>query len=340
MNKYIKLVYKLTLLLLPFFLLFILYVCFDPFKVLYKYESYFQSGHPSYVTLNKDYVSTQTFINNSSKFQYNSFIFGNSRSMFYEINSWKKYIKTDDCFHFDASEETLLGINRKIKFLHNNHVRLANALIILDYSVLNELIYGESKSHLFIAHPALSHQNWLSFQIEFFKSFFSPDFLIAYLDFKCTNKIKDYMTRGYLLNNFSLMYNLKYNEIQYKIFDDLIKNDESAYYNEKKIKEFHTRDSVQKYSPKAISVAQLKMLKEIYSILKEDNTEYKIIISPLYDQKKLDIADIEILNNLFGHTNVFDFSGINHITSDYHNYYEVSHYRPSVADTILKYIYR
>ena len=70
-----------------------------------------------------------------------------------------------------------------------------------------------------------------------------------------------------------------------------------------------------------------------------------------YDEQKKYIngADVNDLIIIFSYTgnyflegkqNVFDFSGINFITNDYHNYYENSHYRPHVADYIMKEIYK
>ena len=59
----------------------------------------------------------------------------------------------------------------------------------------------------------------------------------------------------------------------------------------------------------------------------------------MYDQKKLNIEDLSILNALFGKENVFDFSGINQITNNLYNYYETSHYRPHVAKKIIDEIY-
>ena len=106
------------------------------------------------------------------------------------------------------------------------------------------------------------------------------------------------------------------------------------------MQKFYYRDSIQKYSPKVIGESQYRMLKEISEIFKKHKTKYKIIISPLYDQLKFNKSDVRILQMLFGDENVFDFSGINFITNDYHNYYENSHYRPHVADYIMKVIYK
>lgn len=69
------------------------------------------------------------------------------------------------------------------------------------------------------------------------------------------------------------------------------------------------------------------------------HTVYKVVINPLYDQNKINSRDLATLKDIFGSDNVYDFSGVNWITSDYHNYYEESHYRPHVAKWILGKIY-
>ena len=172
--------YKICILSLPFSSLFIVYVYLDPFKVIYHYNSYYQSGFPCYVGLDRDYVSTQTFINNHIKYKYNSFIFGNSRSRHFEVKTWAKYIHTNHCFHFDAAAESILGINRKFKFLKNNHIKIDNALIVLDFGTLE---YTKDKtSHLHLSHPVLSNKSWFDFHVKFFSTFLTPDFLFAYLD--------------------------------------------------------------------------------------------------------------------------------------------------------------
>ena len=42
----------------------------------------------------------------------------------------------------------------------------------------------------------------------------------------------------------------------------------------------------------------------------------------------------------FGKENVYDFSGINEFTEDYHNYYEAGHYRPLLGNKLLERIYK
>src|ERR1019366_1173073 len=139
MKQFLKrFVIFISALLVPFLLALIAYLHYDPFEVVYHYDSYYVSGKPSYITLNRDFVSMETFLNNDPKYHYDSYIFGNSRVRFFEMNTWMKYIHSDKCFHFDASAETLYGIEKKIEFLDNRHNEIANAIVVLDYGTLRE----------------------------------------------------------------------------------------------------------------------------------------------------------------------------------------------------------
>ena len=83
----------------------------------------------------------------------------------------------------------------------------------------------------------------------------------------------------------------------------------------------------------------IEYLREMAGIFKHNNTNYKLVISPLYNTPKFNNTDFETLVRIFGSENVFDFSGENSITSNYRNYYERSHYRPEVGRQILEIIY-
>lgn len=331
-----KLLGKIALLAIPVVTVILFYFVTDPFKVLYHYDSYFTDGKPSYITLNKDFVSTETFLNNYPIYKYDSFIFGNSRSVFYQCDHWKKYINSDNCFHDDASGESLYGIYKKILFL-DKHSEIKNALIIMDYLTLYET--EDSDAHLYRKHPEISGRNRFLFHLEFLKTFFSNDFLIAYFDFKLSGQVKKYMKEKQLIDDISFSYNLKYNEIKYPVWDEMIKNHPSEFYTSERINKFYDRDSIQTFSPVVIEGKQEKMMREMDDIFKKHNTLVKIIINPLYDQEKLNPADLVMLKNIFGEGNVFDFSGINGFTNDYHNYYETSHYRPHIADSVMKTAY-
>jgi len=94
MKRFIKRLLKFSVfLIIPFLALLVLYVKMDPFKVIKSYDSFYDANKNVWVALNKDFVSTTTFIKNSKHTNYNSFIFGNSRSVFYQIDDWKKYLQ-------------------------------------------------------------------------------------------------------------------------------------------------------------------------------------------------------------------------------------------------------
>lgn len=337
MKKFIVKTFQFSLIgLIYIFIVGTLYLYFDPFKVLYDYESFYESDGKAVVTLDKDYVSTTTFIKNSEKINYNSFIFGNSRSIFYQVSDWKKHLnKNAICYHFDASGESLWAINKKVAFIDENENKIENMLLILDYSTL---IQDKPQSgHLNIISPALVYNsNIIEFHKTFFLAFLTPKFFYAFLDFKVSNQFKPYMKEGNLLDDTSGTYDNITNEFRADHSENLIQ--ENKYYTPQKLSEFYERDTIQRYSPKCIYDSQKNILDNISSITKKHNTQVKVIINPLYDQLKINESDLKYLKTLFG-DNVFDFSGINTFTNDYKNYYESSHYRPHIAREIMEIVY-
>ena len=325
--------------IIPLLALVILYLALDPFKIIKSYDSLIDPKEKCFVAINQDYVSTTTFIKNSKKINYNSFIFGNSRSMFYQVAEWKKHLSNNStCYHFDASGEGIWAIDKKIEFIDKEGKEIKNVLLVLDYSVL---IRDKPKSgHLFMITPALvNNSNLIDFHETFLSSFLSPKFLYTYLDFKISGKIKPYMKENFLLDDRPRNYDVLTNEFKYNYFEKLM--DQNKYYTPERLSVFYERDTLlQKFSPPALHDSQKKILSRMNSILKKHHTNLKIVINPLYNQKKLNNNDLVYLKNLFGSDNVFDFSGINEFTKDYKNYYEAEHYRPQVATKIMDVVYK
>jgi len=333
-----KVVIFISIGLIPFIIAGILYLKYDPFKVLYNYKCYIETNKKATVTLDKDYVSTSTFINNNSTQKYNSFIFGNSRSIFFEINDWKPYLKNDArCFHYDATGESLWAINKKINFINKSGNKIKNILLIFDHATLVQ-DHG-ANTHLGIISPQLvNYSNILKFHKTFFFTFLEPEFFFTYMDYQLSGKVKQYMKESYILDHRKRDYDPITNEMRFSYFENLIENNE--YYTPNRLSVFYKRDTLnQFFSKKCIGEKQEIMLNNIASIAKKHNTNLKIIISPLYDQKKLNPKDLNYLIKLFGKENIFDFAGINSFTNDYRNYYESSHYRPHVTREILRKVY-
>ena len=74
-------------------------------------------------------------------------------------------------------------------------------------------------------------------------------------------------------------------------------------------------------------------------IFNKHNTKYKIVISPVYDQVPMEEEQLEVLEQIFGKQNIYNFSGKNKFTDSIHNFYETSHYKPNVANEIMNILY-
>lgn len=317
--------------MIPFFVLILGYYIYDPFKVIYTYRDYSYA----YVIPNRDYISTEAFINQQHQYHYNSFIFGSSRTLAFRPSSWKKYLSPDDSpFVFDASAESIYGIYKKIKYLDSINTSIKNAIILLcrDYTFVYSKNYDK---HLYIKHPATSGESNLFFHYLFLNAYFSSGFLFSFYNYTFTKKYQPYMER--YIENRKIAYDTITNELNIQDQEDEIASNPSEYYHNKK-EMFYERPKETTNDFVAINAEQLRMLREIEQIFRKDGTNYKVVISPLYEQIKFIPSDLAALSAIFGQ-NLYDFSGKNALTDVQTNYYETSHYRPSVGDSIFKIIY-
>jgi len=327
---------SLLLFLSPAFIHLIVYLSLDPFMVLRHYDNYYTENR-FHLSIDRDYVSTTTYTQQQKRHDYDSFIFGNSRSIFYEIKDWQRHIGSDSrCYHFDAAAESLYGLWKKVKYIDRKNGRIRNALLIIDHSLLRQE-QPNTDSHLFYPSPALeNNSNAIGFHFAHWKAFANLRLLYAFTDHVLSGKNKPYMTQNSLLDFFNGNYDATTNEIQETDLETRIS--EGRYYTPEKLRLFDGKQTPQIHKP-IIEESRRKMLHEIKTIFTKHHTCYKIIISPLYCQIKLHNDDLTILKQIFGEARVYDFSGVNEITADYKNYYEDSHYRPHVGRYIMNQIY-
>jgi hypothetical protein len=338
MSKDLKLfLSKAIIALSPFIIVLGIYVYEDPFKVLRSYERYYDSGEAVRVVLNNDYIATEIVRTQWVLRKYDSFIFGSSRSRFYEMADWQQYIQSTNCFHFDASSESLFGVHKKIQYLDSIGAVISNALIVVDSDLLATT--NNSQGHLLRKHPALSGECQAAFQMIFLKAFFDVKFCKTYLHYLATGRFHEYMSQDRLLDNADIYYDAYFNEMKFSRIEAMIETNPESYYTQK-MRVFYKRGEVPLFAPPVIDIARRAMLLEMCELLIKHRCHYKIIISPLYNQKKINPDDLLCLRSIFGADNVFDFSGINSFTESYTNYYENSHYRPHVAREMLKTVYK
>jgi len=322
--------------LTPVVLVVASYFISDPFKVIYPYDDYYNTNPPM-AALNRGYVSTELYLRNHKKYHYDSFIFGSSRSLAYLTTAWQPYIgKKSSPFHWDSSGESLFGIWGALKLVDSMNAPLANALLIVDPVLLAQV--SENEEMVFIHHPAVSGLAKIKVQWLFFRKYLSKGFCIRYWDLKLFKTERPYM-KNYVYRRLYGFFNPVTNECPSVMQEALITaNPEKFYSNRRKF--YPVKISEGDGENKAVlAEKQIAMLRDINAIFLRKKTNFKIVISPLYDQRKINHADLQNLQDVFGKDNVYDFSGSNEITKNIMNYKDPGHYRIPVGNFILEKIY-
>ena len=331
-TRYIK---KLAILSIPFFLFLAWYVVLDPFEVIWHYDDYYKDRGVR-LSLNQGYVGVSNFDNHYNQFKWDSFILGNSRSRYWEIKDWEEVLPSQSRgYHLDAHGETMFGLLKRFEWLDEKNIPIKNVLICLDTDMLCKM--ESSNEHIFMIAPQLvNYKNYFSFQLTNFKVFCNYEFIktcfAMWFSPNAKTDIADLITG--------------------EIFDyDYTKNQISLTPTEKKIKqgEYYTAELVNRMfinkqypdsiSPRYIKEPQKQVLHKIANIMKKHHTDYRVVINPRYNQIRMNPQDVLEMKKILGEDRVYDYSGVNEITNDFHNYYESSHYRSSVAKKMMNEIY-
>lgn len=328
-SAFLRLVRKSLWFALPFWALMALYVYDDPFMVLRKYDLY-----DSDVMLNEHHVGWQIYKNHNDSVHFNSFILGNSCTMAFRCGEWEKYLPPGDrAIRLFGNAESMKAIILKLHALENEGAEIKNVLLVLDRTSLSrsELLTGPSH----ILPTAISGRNPFAVQMEFMQAFTMPDFLFPYLKYRITGHVEPDMKR---MNPYGRIRDSKNND-SFNPREKMIEQEGEAYWRNRK-QEFPERKGIAVVEEPVLFQRQRVLLKEIRKVLRRHNISVRVIISPDYNQKELHPDDRKFLQSIFGKENVYDFSGINEFTEDYHNYYESGHYRPLLGNKLLERIYR
>ena len=318
---------------MPLFAVVIIYIATDVFKVIRHYDPYYTES--DYVGVNRAYGSAMTYLNQNPEYHYDSFIFGNSRSLFYEVDTWKKHLPAgSSCMHFDESGGSIKGIAEKVRFIDENGGRLNNALLVVDHELLSVL--EQKDGYLFITPPILKdNAGIVDFHVQHFVAFLNLKFLTALVDYGLFGKFRPYMKN--LIIEGRPAYIAQYNEYRETKREEEIAR--GVYYDKARMRVFEGVQKPRTFSTEKLGTVEMACLYDIKRIFDRHNTDYRVIVSPLYDQVKLNTDTYGRLCEVFGKDCVYDFSGVNKWNRDYHNYYEKSHYRPVVAAEIMDIVY-
>jgi hypothetical protein len=333
MQKFLKYIFLFSI---PIVAIIVAYIIIDPFKVLYHYDSYYLSNQSNPEGLNGDYVALETYKNHNPNQHFDAFIMGSSRSLFYQVDSVKKYTNAHDVFHFQVSSESIYGLNHKVNYIDKNGGDLKHCLIILDHLILSTTTNGNTATSY--KHPDMTGESMLNFKFSSFLQMFNGKFLFAYIYYKLTGHILPYAIEENLLDDKVFKYDGIRNEKLYLNNEKLAATDPQKYYALKKEVFYKRSGKPAEYEP-VIKEAQIKLLKEMAEVFKKHHTNLKIVISPLYDQLAFNKADLKVLQSLFGEESIYDFSGINSITNNVYNYFETSHYRPHISNLIIRTVF-
>jgi hypothetical protein len=315
----------------PFLILMVVYLVRDPFRVLYKHDVYYDNHNPLCDVMNRGTMGLDNWENRSPTHAYDSYIFGNSKAIFYQVDTWAKHIQTSpsSCYHMEAYSESLFGVERKLNYLKEHHAHLKNALILLDTLMLMKVnpVPGFTSG----TDYRLTGTSKFYFECTFAEAFFKSGILRLYLNYGINGLGRT--------NAAKAEYDPVTNEIRKPYWDSLILANPAAFFGPRD-HEFYARDNTERISKAVVGTEQIKLLISMATTLRAMGTHFKILITPSYERNKLNPLDLEKMQAIFGIGNVADFSGSTPFNADVHNFYEPEHYRPVMANAIMDSLYK
>jgi hypothetical protein len=102
---------------------------------------------------------------------------------------------------------------------------------------------------------------------------------------------------------------------------------------------FGKRPKTEQQSKPLITPELEDILHKIGQLLKKHKTNFKIIITPAYNQIGINEDDLALIEKIFMKKNVFDFSGKNLLTEDKYNFSDINHFDEIVGWKMLEAIY-
>lgn len=316
----------------PILLLLGMFIYTDPFRTLHPFN-------PNDVdATNREYLSTELFLQNKDKYSYNSFVFSSSKGCGINTYTWKMFINntTAQPFLFQAWSESLTGIELKMQYLTQNNIPIDHALILLD--IPGSFAKGQlSIEALSMKHYIFTQQSKGIYNALLFYNYCQkPSRWIKSVKDKLTNKQvslgSDSVTNDWQADNY-----LTYAELPpmdslkecsnkaRKIFYEKIKN---------------KNDDNIEMSSILLNESFKRQLERIKSLLDSNSTDYHIIITPAYCYTSTYINDEDLctLETIFGKDRVHDFSR-HYITRDYNYFTDPGHFGLRAGYIMLEEIY-
>lgn len=332
MKNMLSVLKKITLFSLPFIAILVWYLISDPFMVLYNHDDYNKNFH---IDKNLDFTTTEVFQKNSDEVDYDSYIFGGSTSLYTTPTDWKSHLDAkSEVFAFNASGEHITGIWSKLKYINSHDHQIKNALLVIDADATFGRFVNDNP--IFMKHFEVYPSSKLNFQYNYFLNFINIRYLVPLVHYSVTKKYYPYMSNT--LKKEYYYYDPVSNEYHNEGILEELKTDSLNYYETRKGR-FGVPKGPNAEAKQGISQEFMVMLNDIREIFAQNNTDYRILICPAYNQIRFNGEDLNTLQTIFGSRNVFDFSGMDEFTGDKSNYYDEFHFKRYVGAEMLDIIY-
>ena len=305
---------------IPLLLLVGVYVITDPYRTLRKFSlEYFDDT-------NRDYLSSELWLTNYPEQKYDSYIFGSSRGSGINTYHWQKYLPEGSRqFLFQGWSESLTGIEQKITYIDKQGYPLRNVIVLIDYTgtFTNKQQPTEALS---MKHPLFSGQPKIVHEAILFYDFVQKPSqwvrAIKHMGYKPTVEF-DPVTNDWQWNGEN-----KFRDLSVPPEKDSLKYCSETTKTAFLKKQSGKTDKDLPTSKPVIDEGFRLQLTRIAEIFRRQGTDYRIIITPgyCYTDPKINDADLETLQQVFGAERVYDYSGKNYITEDYNNYSDPSHF--------------
>lgn len=312
--------------------MFIAYIHSDPYMDFGKKENY--SWKFFFQQLGD--IATKKLINSST--QYNSFIFGSSRTTSLYACYLNKILPNSNFFHYGNWNETIGGIYNKLLLIDSLGYSIDNVVIYLDtdYTFQGEgkcnisdhyLVTGQNRTDYLITHFNIFYKNLTLDKIKILLGLNVDERIYTNWESDLnTNDPNHNCNNPEIISTYSKIEND--NEFVHKI--DSLKN--TGFLYERPLSQQY-KEIIQ------ISDSEKLLLLKLKDLFNKHSTNYYLVITPLYDQYKFNINDQDLVNKMFG-DRVYDFSGINWMTSNEYNYPDRKHFQPYISkymiDSIIK----
>ena len=302
---------------LPVFIFIGTYAVLDPFKVIHRYDEKATSTDTIELGENGGFISIKALERNMRAGRtYDSFILGSSMSQSYPAEAWKQHLSPEaSVMHLDASLETLQGIADKLDYLHRKGIKVKNALIIIEEEMLHR--EPNNQHHLYMRVPVItSDVNWLQFHLAFFNIYKNPLFIKYSL---WPQRYESEMVKMKYATSTPYQHTASTNENIFTHIDSIIAAAPDAYFTPKRL---HDNDyQVLPRTSAPISPAQEQRLRTIAALLKQDNTDYIVLLPPRYKRTPMSTYNLAVINEILGEEHVHDFTR-DRLASDPRAYYD------------------